>query len=396
MAGMLVLTREPDQAVRIGSEIVVKVVGVQGERVRLGFAAPRGVPIDREEVFQAKAADAGRSEPPASAGRHGRDARAKPDHHRRDAGATEESGEANRMSLLVTGSIGIDDVKTPHGEVQGVYGGSAVYFSLAAQLFTPVRFVGVVGEDFPPDFRTYLEKQKIDLAGLEVREGSKTFRWSGAYAGENADAETTAIELNVLAEAGPRIPPQFAETPYVFLAATHPLLQKDLVTQLKAPRFIMADTRDLWIKTERAPLMEVFKLVHGVIMNDFEARLLTDDVNLVLAGRKILDMGPQFVIIKKGEHGSMLISRQGVAVLPAYPTTQVVDPTGAGDSFAGGMMGYLASCDELTMDSLKQSLARGTITASFTIEDFSLRKIEKITPEDFNRRFNEYCSMLAL
>lgn len=300
------------------------------------------------------------------------------------------------MSLLVTGSIGIDDVKTPQGEAKGVYGGSAVYFSLAAQLFTPVRFVGVVGEDFPADFRAYLDKQKIDLAGLEVRKGSKTFRWSGSYAGENADAETTAIELNVLAEAGPRIPPQFAGSEFVFLAATHPALQKDLVGQLTSPKFIMADTRDLWINTQRAGLMDVFKLVHGVIMNDFEARLLTEEVNLVLAGRKILDLGPQFAIIKKGEHGSMLVSRDSVAVLPAYPTTRVVDPTGAGDSFAGGMMGYLTSTGEVSINSLKQALARGTVTASFTIEDFSMRRIEKVTVEDMNRRLGEYCAMLSL
>ncbi|MBI4579711.1 MAG: sugar kinase, partial [Planctomycetes bacterium] len=287
-------------------------------------------------------------------------------------------------------------VQTPRGEAKGVYGGSAVYFSLAAQLFTPVRFVGVVGEDFPDDFRAYLGRQKIDLAGLEIRKGSKTFRWSGSYAGENADAQTTAIELNVLAEAGPRIPPQFADSQYVFLAATHPALQKDLISQLKSPRFIMADTRDLWINTQHRPLMDVFKVVHGVIMNDFEARLLTQETNLVLAGRMILGMGPQYAVIKKGEHGSMLVSRDGVAVLPAYPTTQVVDPTGAGDSFAGGMMGHLATCGELTMDTFKQALARGTITASFTIEDFSMRRIEKVAPDDLQRRLSEYRAMLKL
>ncbi|HOJ76083.1 MAG TPA: PfkB family carbohydrate kinase [Phycisphaerae bacterium] len=375
MAGMLVLTREREQSVRIGSDVLVKVVAVSGERVRLGFQAPPDVPIDREEIFQAKATGAGRAQASAP---------------------PQPSGVHTKMSLLVTGSIAIDNVKTPHGEAKGVYGGSAVYFSLAAQLFTPVRFVGVVGEDFPADFRAYLEKQKIDLAGLEVRKGSKTFRWSGSYAGENADAETTAIELNVLAEAGPKIPPQFADTQYVFLAATHPALQKDLVTQLKSPRFIMADTRDLWIKTERAPLIEVFKVVHGVIMNDFEARLLTEEVNLVLAGRKILDMGPQYVVIKKGEHGSMLVSRDAVAVLPAYPTTQVVDPTGAGDSFAGGMMGYLATCGELTFTTIKQALARGTVTASFAIEDFSMRRIEKVTAADLDQRLGEYSAMLKL
>lgn len=376
MAGMLVLTREREQAVRIGTDVLVKVVGVRGERVRLGFEAPPGVTIDREEIHQDKLKN--------------------PRPARGDEACAPGKGGPSAMALLVTGSIGIDDVKTPHGAVQGVYGGSAVYFSLAAQLFTPVRFVGVVGEDFPADYRAYLGKQKIDLAGLEIRKGSKTFRWAGSYAGENADAETTGIELNVLAEAGPKIPPQFADSQYVFLAATHPALQKDLVRQLASPKFIMADTRDLWINTQRAGLMEVFKIVNGVIMNDFEARLLTGETNLVLAGRRILDLGPQFVVIKKGEHGSMLVSRDSVAVLPAYPTTNVVDPTGAGDSFAGGMMGYLASRNDLSMATLKHALARGTITASFTIEDFSMRRIEKITTDDLERRLSEYCGMLKL
>lgn len=376
MAGMLVLTREREQAVRIGADVLVKVVGVRGERVRLGFEAPVGVSIDREEVHQDKL-------------KNPRPSRAQ------QAGGPGK-GESPPMALLVTGSIGIDDVKTPSGSVQGAYGGSAVYFSLAAQLFAPVRFVGVVGEDFPADFRAYLQQQKIDLAGLEVRQGSKTFRWSGSYAGENADAETTAIELNVLAESGPKIPPQFADSQYVFLAATHPALQLDLVSQLKSPKFVMADTRDLWIKTERAGLMEVFKIVNGVIMNDFEARLLTEQTNLVLAGRRILDLGPQLVVIKKGEHGSMIVTRDSVAVLPAYPTTHVIDPTGAGDSFAGGMMGYLASRDDLSPTTLKQALAHGTITASFTIEDFSMRRIEKVTADDLQRRMNEYGEMLKL
>jgi len=380
MAGMLVLTREREQAVRIGTDVLVKVISVRGERVRLGFEAPPHVTIDREEIFQDKL----------------KNPRLDRGHESCAPMAGGSAAMGLSTGLLVTGSVGIDDVKTPQGSVQNVYGGSAVHFSLAAQLFSPVRFVGVVGEDFPADFRTFLGKQKIDLAGLEVRKGSKTFRWSGQYAGENADAETTAIELNVLAEAGPKIPPQFADSPYVFLAATHPGLQLDLIRQLKSPKFIMADTRDFWINSQRAGLMEVFKNVTAVIMNDFEARLLTEQTNLVLAGRRILEHGPEFVVIKKGEHGSMLISRDSVAVLPAYPTTNVVDPTGAGDSFAGGLMGYLASCGDLSMNSFKQALARGTITASFTIEDFSMRRIEKITMDDLNRRLNDYCSMLKL
>ena len=300
------------------------------------------------------------------------------------------------MSLLVTGSIGIDDVKTPFGQVEGVYGGSAVYFSLAANLYTPVRFVGVVGEDFPADFRQYLQGRDMDLAGLEVRSGSKTFRWSGQYDEVTSDAETTHVELNVLAEAGPKIPDQFVDSEFVFLAATHPALQMDLLGQLKSPRLIVADTRDMWIDQTRDELTRTLAKVHGAILNDAEARLLTGVHNLVLAGRKILEWGPRFVVIKKGEHGVMLVTADAVVTLPAYPTTRVKDPTGAGDSFAGGMMGYLSKQSDFGPAVLKQALARGTITASFTIEDFSLRGIENVTEAEINRRRAEYAAMLKL
>jgi len=300
------------------------------------------------------------------------------------------------VSLLVTGSIAIDDVRAPSGEARGVYGGSAVYFSFAARLFAPVRLVGVVGEDFPPEFRAYLEGRGIDLAGLEVRAGSRTFRWSGRYERVTSDAETTAVQLNVLAEAGPKIPPQFADSEFVFLAATHPSLQQDLVRQLTSPRLIVADTRNLWIDTQRDELLKTFGVVHGAILNDAEARLLAGEHNLTLAGRWILDRGPRFVVIKKGEHGVMLVTRDRVVVLPAYPTTQVVDPTGAGDSFAGGMMGYLATQRDLGTETLKRALARGTITASLTIEDFSMRRIEKATRDEIEARLAEFAAMLRV
>jgi cytidine kinase len=200
----------------------------------------------------------------------------------------------------------------------------------------------------------------------------------------------------VLAEAGPKIPPQFADSEFVFLAATHPALQQDLVGQLKSPKLIVADTRNLWITNERAALLKTFGMVQGAILNDAEARLLTGKHNLVLAGRRIIEWGPRFVVIKKGENGVMLVTRDQVAVLPAYPTTEVKDPTGAGDSFAGGMMGYLARQHDLSTEGLKQALARGTVTASFTIEDFSLRRIERVTLDEVNRRLAEYRHMLSL
>jgi sugar/nucleoside kinase (ribokinase family) len=271
-----------------------------------------------------------------------------------------------------------------------------VHFSFPARLFTPVRFVGVVGEDFPQPFREFLQRAEIDLAGLEIRKGSKTFRWSGEYESSTADAETREIQLNVLAEAGPKIPPAFADSSYIFLAATHPALQQDLVRQLTSPRLIVADTRDLWITSQREGLLKTLAMVHGAIMNDAEARLLTGEDNLVRAGRKILALGPKFCVLKKGENGAMLVTGDSVVALPAYPTEEVKDPTGAGDSFAGGMMGYLATHTEFNMDVLRSALAHGMITASFTIEDFSLRRIEKIGVSDIHERLRQYASMLAL
>lgn len=300
------------------------------------------------------------------------------------------------MSLLVTGSIGIDDVKTPAGERKNAYGGSAVYFSMAARLFTQVRFVGVVGEDFPPEFRAYLERFGFDLAGLEVRKGSKTFKWSGEYDTVTSDARTTGIELNVLAEAGPKVPDAFADSELLFLAATHPKLQEDMIRQVRSAKLIVADTRDLWINTQREALLTTLGMVHGAILNDAEALLFTEKKNLVQAGRRILEWGPKFVIIKKGEHGSMLVTADRVAVLPAFPTTGVKDPTGAGDSFAGGMMGYLATGKDLGFEALRNALARGTIAASFTIEDFSTARIERVTRADLDQRLNDYAAMLRV
>ncbi len=300
------------------------------------------------------------------------------------------------MPLLVTGSIGIDDLKTPHGEARGVIGGSAVHFALAAKLFTEVRLVGVVGEDFPPSFQTFLAGQGFDLSGLEVRKGSKTFRWSGAYDKVTSDAQTLAVDLNVLAEAGPQIPAAFANSDCVFLAATHPGLQQDFIRQLDKPRLIVADTRDLWINTQREALLKTLRQVTGAILNDAEARLFTGEDNLVIAGRQIIEWGPRFVVIKKGEHGVMLVTPEAVVVLPAYPTTHVVDPTGAGDSFAGGMMGYLSQQESLDIDSLRNALARGTITASFTIEGFSKEVIEGVTPADVKRRLVGYAETLRV
>jgi sugar/nucleoside kinase (ribokinase family) len=298
------------------------------------------------------------------------------------------------MSLLVTGSIAIDSVKTPFGQVEEVLGGSAVYFSLAARAFGPVRFVGVVGEDFPQAHVDLLTGRGIDLAGLERRSGSKTFRWRGEYGGNMNEAQTLRTDLNVLGEAGPAIPAAFRDSRYVFLANTHPVRQRELLSQLEGPELVVCDTMNLWIETERAELLQTLAMVNGVVLNDAEARMLTECDNLVVAGRRILEFGPKFVVIKKGEHGVMLVSAEGVFVLPAYPTSEVRDPTGAGDSFAGGMMGYLAAADASDRKTLRGALAHGTITASFVIQDFSINGLLNIDREAVLTRLREFCDMM--
>ncbi len=294
------------------------------------------------------------------------------------------------MSLLVTGSIAIDSVKSPHGEVGEALGGSAVYFSFSASLFSPVRLVGVVGQDFPQAYRDALVDRGLDLTGLETRPGSKTFRWRGSYQGDMNEATTLETCLNVLGEAGPKIPEPFRDSRFVFLANTHPSLQRDLLGQLEQPELVVCDTMNLWINTERDSLIQTLSLVNGVVVNDAEARSLTGQTNLVLAGRRILEWGPRFVVIKKGEHGVMLVTREATGVLPAYPTTEVRDPTGAGDSFAGGMMGYLAKEGRVTESHLRAALARGTICASFAIEGFSLDGIKRVTSADVEARLKDY------
>ncbi|HEY3246016.1 MAG TPA: PfkB family carbohydrate kinase [Phycisphaerae bacterium] len=298
------------------------------------------------------------------------------------------------MSLLVTGSIGIDTVTTPHGEAVGVLGGSAVYFSFAASAYVPVRLVGVVGDDFPDAFHEVLRSRPIDLAGLERRPGSKTFRWTGRFNGAMNEAQTVDVQLNVLAEDGPRVPPAFADSRTVFLANTHPRLQRGLLRQLHGPRLTVCDTMNHWITTERDELQETLAVVDGVILNDGEARLLTGEHNLIAAGERIRGMGPEFVIIKKGEHGAILFTPEGVTSIPAFPTHAVRDPTGAGDSFAGGILGYVAQQGRWDHGTLRRALVHGTVASSFAIEDFSLRRMQTLTKEDIERRVAQYLDML--
>jgi sugar/nucleoside kinase (ribokinase family) len=253
-----------------------------------------------------------------------------------------------------------------------------------------VRLVGAVGDDAPKELFDVFGEQDVDTSGLEVRKGSKTFRWHGSYVKDLNEAVSIQTDLNILAEDAPKIPEKFGDSKYVFLANTHPVLQQQMACCLKKPKLIVADTMNLWINTARADLMKTLKMIHGLVLNDGEARLLTGEKNMIVAARAVLKMGPKFVVIKKGEHGCLMCSGDDVFVLPAFPADQVVDPTGAGDSFAGGMMGYLSTQGNVNMATLKRALAFGTVVASYTIGDFSLGGLRSATREHIDRRWSQF------
>lgn len=300
------------------------------------------------------------------------------------------------MSLLVVGSVAFDTIHTPTAERDRVLGGSAVYFSYAASFFTPVRLVGVVGEDWPSEHTRMLQSRNIDTSGLEVKQGGKTFFWKGRYKPNMNDRDTLEVDLNVFGEFNPVLPTQFRDTPFVFLANAAPAVQLKVLEQTQNPKIVFADTMDLWINTAQPALRELLTKVDGLVLNDSEAKLLTEKENLIEAGRAVQKLGPKYVVVKKGEHGAIFFEPEGVSVLPAFPTDRVVDPTGAGDSFAGGMMGYLASTGKTDPQSLRRALAYGTLVASYNVEDFSLDRMKQIERADLDRRFDQYQTMLRI
>jgi len=300
------------------------------------------------------------------------------------------------MCVLVVGSVAIDSVETPFGKAESVLGGSAVYFSLAASLFGPVRLVGVVGEDFPKEYREVFRARPIDAEGLVVAAG-KTFRWSGRYRGQMSEAETREVQLNVFEDFAPEIPDSYRDTPFVFLANGSPHTQLSVLRQVPGARFIMADTMDLWINTQRDALIELMARVDALVLNDGEARRLTGEANLLKAARWVCGHGPRCCIIKKAEHGALLVTAQDVFALPAFPTELVVEPTGAGDSFAGGMMGYVAAGGgNPTYEALQTALAWGTVTASFTIEGFGTSSLHTLTRSLLEERLREFKRLTQL
>ncbi len=299
------------------------------------------------------------------------------------------------MPLLVVGSIALDSVETPTDRRDDVLGGSAVFFSYAASYFTSVRLVGAVGEDWPAEHTQLLESRKIDTTGLQVVKGGETFRWRGKYQDNMNDRDTLEVHLNVLETFDPQLPEACRRAKFLFLANGSPIVQLKVLDQVPGARLTVADTMDLWIEMQLDELMTLLDRIDGLVLNDAEAKMLTGEENLVRAGQKVLTMGPQFVVIKKGEHGAMFFSEHETYVMPAYPTPDVIDTTGAGDSFAGGMMGYLAETGKTDPATLKQALAFGTVTASFTVEDFSLDRLKTIERADIDRRMTEYRQMLS-
>lgn len=299
------------------------------------------------------------------------------------------------IDLAVVGTVALDDVATPAGKADAVLGGSATYFSVAASLFARVGLVAVVGEDFPRPFRELLAARDIDLSGLETARG-RTFHWAGRYDGAMNAATTLKTDLNVLETFSPSLGAGHRAAPYVFLANTAPAIQLSVLSQLAKPRLVVADTMNLWIDVARDGLLEVLRRVDGLVVNDEEARTLSGARNLIAAGKRLLGMGPRFVIVKKGEHGAFLFGRDRSYALPSYPLEDVRDPTGAGDSFAGGLMGALAASGRFETADVARAMVYGTVTASYAVSTFSLDALAKVSRSDIEGRAEELRRFVTL
>ncbi|MGH7334442.1 MAG: PfkB family carbohydrate kinase [Candidatus Rokuibacteriota bacterium] len=299
--------------------------------------------------------------------------------------------------LLVVGSVALDSVVTPFGKVDEVLGGSATYFSYAASFFTTVRLVATVGADFPEAHVRLLGERGVDVAGLQTAPGGRTFRWAGEYGYDLNEARTLATQLNVLATFRPDLPAALRQVPYLFLANIDPELQLDVLRQMRArPRLVALDTMNFWITGKRAALLRVLREVDVITVNDAEARQLAGEPNLVRAARVIAELGPQVVVVKRGEYGALMLAGDAFFVAPAYPLESVFDPTGAGDTFAGGFMGYLASREVTDRASMRRAVVHGSVMASFTVEDFSLNRLIRLVPAEIEARVAAFRALTAV
>jgi sugar/nucleoside kinase (ribokinase family) len=295
------------------------------------------------------------------------------------------------LSVLVVGSLALDSIETPFGSVRDAIGGSAVYISTAASYFlSPVRLLGVVGGDFPRHALRFLEERNVDLDGLEIVQDGKTFRWSGRYHYDLNERDTLSTELNVFEKFNPKVPESFRKTRVVCLGNIDPVLQLSVLDQLEKPRIVVCDTMNYWIERKNAELRKTLERINVLILNDSEARLLSREPNLIKAARAIRAMGPSVLIIKKGEHGALLTTEQIVFSAPAYPMENIFDPTGAGDSFAGGFVGWLARTDDMSEENLKRAVIYGSTLASFCVERFSIDGLRDITYLQIQDRFRSF------
>jgi sugar/nucleoside kinase (ribokinase family) len=296
------------------------------------------------------------------------------------------------MSVLIVGSTALDSIKTPKAENPRLLGGSASHAAVAASFFSPVNLVGVVGADFPKRYLQLYRRHGIDLAGLELSAG-KTFHWSGEYEVNMNNRRTLATELGVLETFLPKLPAVYANSPFVLLANLAPAVQSHVLDQMRRPKFVVADTMDLWLNIALPDLLKLLKRVDGFVLNDSEAHQLTKEDNLFAAVRKIHQLGPRYVIIKKGSHGSVLSGPRGFFLCPAYPLRRVVDPTGAGDSFVGGMMGYLAAARGSVDDHLRRAMVYGSVVASFCCEGFGLKSTTRVSRPAIEARVRELAKL---
>lgn len=294
------------------------------------------------------------------------------------------------MSLIVVGTVAYDSIETPTDKRDRIMGGSASYFSIAANFFTDVSLLAVVGGDMEQKNLDEFTKRNIDCSGLEIRKNEKSFFWSGKYMVNMNDRETRETQLNVLADFRPVLSETAKKTPYLFLANGSCDLQLNVLDQWQGAGLCVADTMNLWIETQRPQLEQLLKRINGLVLNDSEAYQLTGETNLIKAAHKVLEMGPKFAVVKKGEHGVLFVSDRETYALPAWPLESVTDPTGAGDSFAGAMMGYLASQNNLTSDTIKKALAYATVVASFTCEDFSWNRLLDLDMDTINNRLEQF------
>jgi cytidine kinase len=289
------------------------------------------------------------------------------------------------MSVLVVGSTALDSIKTPKAENPRLLGGSASHAAVAASFFAPVKLVGVVGDDFPSKYIQLYRKHGIELSGLQILPG-KTFHWAGEYEVNINNRRTLTTELGVFETFSPKLPEAHRDTPFVLLANIAPALQHHVLDQMRRPRFVVADTMDLWLNIALADLLKLLRRVDAFVLNDSEARQLTQEDNVVVALRKIHRLGPKYVIVKKGEHGSLLSGPSGLFLAPAFPLTRVMDPTGAGDSFVGGLLGYLASRKGSIESNLRRAIVHGAAVASFCCEGFGLKRTTRITRDAIDER----------